>query len=222
MSTGSDCFDLCLEELEDHDEYIANLQEDEEIKREYDIERPNKFQSYFDDYKNDLESIFNLPGMHFIRYTHKKIKFSFRPSLVAEMVSAKLIFIISLKYRMGYWMVKREYVPVNYMWKICKLFYTTTSFTSHFRFTDDNIPIGIEEIWKVLCNWALNEDSFRKEKRKRYRRGEDVYIDEDDEELFLSETEVQDLHKRRSKIWKRMLPPPSDTLQRPRRKRRIQ
>ncbi|KAF5300990.1 hypothetical protein FQR65_LT19285 [Abscondita terminalis] len=190
-------------------DYVANVRQDDEEKRSYNIERPAKFEAYFENNKDDPNSIFNLPGVNFIRFTHKRIKFSFRPSSVAEMVSAKHIFIISLKYRMGYWMVKRDHVPANYKSKIYKLFDTTIFCTSHFRFTDENVDVAVQEIWKILCKWAFNDDIFRREKYKRYQNGEDVYLDEDDEELFLSETEVRDIRRRRSEIWKRMLPPQS-------------
>ncbi|KAB0792348.1 hypothetical protein PPYR_14307 [Photinus pyralis] len=193
-------------EVENYDEYLAKIGAEEEELRLYDLQRPHKFETYLERERNIADSIFNLPALKCLKFTHRKLKFAFTPSEVAQFVSKRLVFIISLKYRMGYWMVKRDYLPVNYKWRIYKLFYTSGR-PSHFRFTDENIVEAVHQMWKILCEWAAQDEEFRRRKRDRYRNGEDLFLDEHDEELFLSEGEVEELHRKRNAIWERMLPP---------------
>ncbi|KAF5300692.1 hypothetical protein FQA39_LY11054 [Lamprigera yunnana] len=208
MSSFSSSFDLCSAHSEDYDEFMEEIRLEEGEKRQNDEKRPQKFLSYFENQKNNENSIFNLPGVEFVKYSHKKIKFTFRPSRVADLVSARIVFVVSLKYRVRFWMVNHDYLPVNCKWNVYNIFFAEHRGTRYFRYGDDSVPDAICEIWRILYNWAQRDSDLREEKFCRYFMNEDVYIDEDDEELFLSEIEVEELKRKRDEIWKRMLPPP--------------
>ncbi|KAF2903838.1 hypothetical protein ILUMI_02336 [Ignelater luminosus] len=190
-------------------------EKEKEEARQTELERGKEFQEYYENNKDKENSIFNLKGINFIRFTSKRIKFSFQPCRVARLVCKRVMFFISLRYRKGSWLIKRDSIPANYKRRIYSLFYTNGSF----RFDDESIPYGIVEIWRILKTWAKSEDQFRKLKYQRYKAGEDVYIDTDDEDLFLSDTEIEELHRKREIIWNRMLPPDSEVPSRLRTRR---
>lgn len=129
-----------------------------EEARQTELEREEEFKDYYETNKDKDNSIFNLKGINFIRFTPKRIKFSFQPCRVARLVCKRVMFFVSLRYRKGSWLIKRDSIPANYKRKIYSLFYTNGSF----RFHDESIPYGIVEIWRILKSWAKCEDQFRK------------------------------------------------------------
>jgi len=204
MTSDSSYYETTYSEDERYEQYKREKQRQQiEEARRLDQEREQFFEDFYENNKNKKRSIFNLKGINFIKFTHKRIKFSFQPCRVARLVSTRVIFYITLRYRKKNWLLKRDSIPANYKLKIYSLFYTNGSFS----LTDDNIKEGIWEIWKILRKWAQKEHLLRQAKYQRYQNGEDVYLDKDDEDLFLSDTEIEELHEKREAIWERMLPP---------------
>ncbi|RZC35313.1 hypothetical protein BDFB_004310 [Asbolus verrucosus] len=150
----------------------------------------------------DLE-IFTLPGLKFHAFRHTKIKFSFEPSKISNLVVKSVIFYISLIYKGNNWRVKRDSLPGNYKWKIYKLFYNQT----FFAIDDENIFQVLMKIYEIMVTWTKNEENFRLDKFERYKKNEDVELDSDDEQLFLSENERVQIFQKKLKILRRMLPP---------------
>ncbi|XP_066148105.1 uncharacterized protein [Euwallacea fornicatus] len=149
--------------------------------------------------------VVNLPGLKMIKFTHKKIKFSFQPSLVYEHISKKYLFYCSLDYLDRYkkWIIKREPMP-------CKP--TCYAVTHGNIFIEDKLDQLFEVITKIyiwLRHWSEGEVRFRKQKYSHYKTGEIDYIEIDsiDEELYFSEAERQAISEKRQKVLQRMIPP---------------
>ncbi|XP_044258494.1 uncharacterized protein LOC123007323 [Tribolium madens] len=160
-------------------------------------------QKLFDDFAESNLEIFNLPGLKFHTFRHTKIKFSFHPASVTNFVIQNVKFYISLKYVNKYWRVKRDSLPSNFKWKIYSLFYNENTF----EIDDENILAILMKIYKLLVSWAQNEEQFRLDKFERYKKGEDVELDSDDEQFFLNQDERNERLAKKTKILRRMIPP---------------
>ncbi|KAJ8975640.1 hypothetical protein NQ317_013792 [Molorchus minor] len=184
---------------------FARKKKKEEKAREELIqqERKEEFENVFNEKSLD---IFKLPGLTFLKFTYLKIKFSFEPSRLRRYISKKVIFYCSLKYYKRYkiWNIRRDSFPVNYKRIMYQLFYTG----DYFRVTDDLLLNTVFKMYDLLIHWAKFEDRFRTEKFARYQQGDkDIFLDSDDEELFFNTEKRKELHRKRNKILKRMLPP---------------
>ncbi|KAJ3662688.1 hypothetical protein Zmor_007023 [Zophobas morio] len=157
----------------------------------------------FENYAKEDLPIFKLPGIKFHTFRHLKIKFSFEPSKITAFVNKNVKFFISLKYNGKYWRVKRSSFPLTCNRKIYPVFND-----QYFIVDDENILTAITKMYQFLVEWKDNEEEFRLEKYERYKKGEeDVELDSDDEQLFLSQNERVALYQKRIKVLKRMLPP---------------
>ncbi|XP_018324642.1 uncharacterized protein LOC108736644 [Agrilus planipennis] len=205
MSDWSDSspYQTTYSEEERIEEYLKKRKE-RRIKEYNEIEENRKtlFQTYYEAEIRKADSLFNQPGIAFIRFNHKKIKFSFTPCEVVDYVSCRVIFYVSLRYRNNHWLILRDTIPANYKMPVYKKFYKGNSFRS-----DDDIMKGIMYIYILLMEWAKEHSNFRLEKFKRYKSGEDVFLDSDDEEIFLSQEEISELHAKREAVLKRMVAP---------------
>jgi hypothetical protein len=193
--------------------YITTYSEDERIEKalreerrlrskkasDEDLVRKQTFESYF---HSDLR-IFTLPGLTFHAFRHLKIKFSFQPKAITNFVNQNVKFYVSLKYTGKYWRIRRDSLPANYKWKIYKMFYDKESFTIH----DENIFSALMKIYEILVVWSRRHEKFRLNKFERYKKGDDVELDSDDEELFLNQEDRITLYQKRVKVLRRMLPP---------------
>ncbi|XP_044255549.1 uncharacterized protein LOC123005719 [Tribolium madens] len=160
-------------------------------------------QKLFEDFAKSDSEIFDLPGVKFHRFRHTKIKFSFHPASFTNLVNPNVIFYISLKHVGTYWGVKRDSLPSNFKWRIYSLFYDENS-----EVNDDNILSTIMIIHERLKLWAQNEEEFRKDKFERYKKGdEDLELDSDDEQFFLTQDERNERLQKKVKILLRMIPP---------------
>ncbi|XP_030758067.1 uncharacterized protein LOC115883801 [Sitophilus oryzae] len=163
--------------------------------------RKDAFQTIFHQKK---EQIFSLPGVNFLKFTHRYIKFCFQPNLIYNGISQKYIFYCSLRYlkRYGKWILKREPMPAQPLYRkvIPSVF-----------IEDDIISLSmvICKVYEELKKWAKREIKIRRDKYERYRKGQITYIDIDltDEELYFSDDERQALHEKRITVLKRMIPP---------------
>lgn len=162
-----------------------------------DLKRKKVFEDMF---TNQDEHIFHLKGLTIINFNHNKVKCMFVPSKIVKYVSCKVVFYCTLIYLAKYnnWCIKRDSFPVNYKWQIYPLFY---------KVDDMSLLTVIEKIYSRLVLWSKREETFRLEKFKKCQNGEDVYLDSDDEELFLNGEERLKLHKKRAEVLNRMIPP---------------
>ncbi|XP_066256491.1 uncharacterized protein [Euwallacea similis] len=152
--------------------------------------------------------VVNLPGLKMIKFTHKKIKFSFQPSLVYEHINQKYLFYCSLEYLDRYkkWIIKREPMP-------CKP--TCYAVTHGNIFIEDKLDQLFEVIAKIyvwLKLWSEKEIKFRKQKYSRYKTGEVDYVEIDSvDELYFSDAERQAIFEKKQKVLQRMIPPVNAT-----------
>nr|XP_023027093.1 uncharacterized protein LOC111515084 [Leptinotarsa decemlineata] len=161
--------------------------------------------------------IFNLPALRITKFTSSKIRFRFEPSKISDHVSKKVIFHCSMEYYKEYsrWHIKRDSFPVNYKPRIYQLFFDN----NFFIIGDGNVVEVIFALDRILRDWTNREEEFRMEKFMRFQNGEleDLELDTDDEELFLDESQRIELHRKRTSILRRMLPPRDGKRQRRRR-----
>ncbi|KAJ8919918.1 hypothetical protein NQ315_006447 [Exocentrus adspersus] len=199
---------------DDSDVYQTTASQDERIEQqlrhEKDEERTSQVQleeerkeQFEEAFAEKEHEIFHLPGLTFLKFTHLKVRFYFEPSKVATRVSKKVKFYCTLKYykRYGFWNVRRNSIPFPYKKRIYPMFYRDGSVD------DDDLPTVILRIYIQLKAWAQKEEEYRIRKFERYQNGEDVFLDSDDEELFLTEEERRELHDKRMKVLQRMIPP---------------
>ncbi|CAG9761582.1 unnamed protein product [Ceutorhynchus assimilis] len=152
--------------------------------------------------------IFKIPAINIMKFTSKKIKFAFQPSLIYDNISKTYLFHCSLHYveRFRKWKIGREPMPAL---GICR------KVTNNYEYIKDNINnlySVVCKIYEELKKWSEDEIRFRKMRFQNYKSGKSSYldIDEVDEELYFSPEEIEALHEKRERIWQRMLPPPPE------------
>ncbi|VEN35469.1 unnamed protein product [Callosobruchus maculatus] len=101
------------------------------------------------------------------------------------------------------WMNKRDSFPSNYKRKIYSIF----NDGMYCLVSDEDVLPRITMIYKQLLIWASKYEKMKEEKYHKFKNGEDVELDEEDEELFLSAKEKYELTKKRNRILRRMVPP---------------
>ncbi|XP_076264806.1 uncharacterized protein LOC143198983 [Rhynchophorus ferrugineus] len=174
-------------------------------KRSFQSTEQDYRKQLFDDIRlNQNNIIFNLQGLNFMKFTHLKIKFSFQPNLIYEGISKKYIFYTSMKYlkKYGKWILSREPMPA-------KPLYRKVTHSVFIRDDIEDLTQVICRIYQELKKWSENDIKTRHLKFQNYKAGLISYVELDstDEELFLSENEIQTLHKKRVSVLRRMLPP---------------
>lgn len=122
----------------------------------------DQYENYFIDNINNKHSIFNWPGMYFIDFTNKKIKFSFTPSEVVAMVSKRVKFYCSIRFRNNRWTITRNSIPITCRTIIYNWFYNPLQKNI---ISLEDILAAIEFIYEQLLSWCAKEEMFRKEKK---------------------------------------------------------
>lgn len=123
-------------------------------------QREKEYEEYYYDNINKSNSIFQLPGMNIIDFTHEKVKFSFTPRQVVDLISKTVIFYCTIRYINKRWMIMRNTIPVN----IRPIIYS--------RFLEYNVNIvklnhivtTVQFVYDVLVNWSKNYKNFKKQK----------------------------------------------------------
>ncbi|KAL3288541.1 hypothetical protein HHI36_002981 [Cryptolaemus montrouzieri] len=145
--------------------------------------------------------------MHFYSFTHLKIKFGFNPSEVAY-VSKRIKFICILKYTGRFWTLGRNTIPANSKETIYEIFLKGVTIT------DKKILAAIDQIHSIFIEWSEEHERFRKRKFRKYEKGELEFfdLDSEDEELYLSQDQRDELRHKRERILNRMIPPKQKKL----------
>ncbi|XP_018567698.1 uncharacterized protein LOC108908229 isoform X2 [Anoplophora glabripennis] len=215
------------------DEYVTTASQDERIdenlrqekekeKSEQDLLESQRKEVFEEAFQEKIHEIFQLPGLTFLKFTHVKIKFCFEPCKVVTLVKKDVKFYCSLGYnkKFKFWSVRRDSFPVNYKLRIYNIFYG-----GPFSVTDETVQDAIYRTYIKLELWAKEEETYRQQKFLKYQNDEDVELDSDDEELFLTEDERKELQAKRERVLKRMVIPTDPKLlvlppERPRKKRK--
>lgn len=133
-----------------------------ETKEQNERERELDFQEYYNNYKEAPESVFNLDGINFLKFNHRKIKFIFVPSNITKYISKKSKFICILKYNINQWYIGNNTLPCN-----CKTsVYRKYCFNINYNITDENIIEVLCGIYEHLRVWCQEHETFRLDKRK--------------------------------------------------------
>ncbi|EFA13031.1 hypothetical protein TcasGA2_TC010561 [Tribolium castaneum] len=193
--------------------YATTYSEDERIEKALQakrrklaqLEHANSLgrQKTFGQFAESELDIFRLTGLKFHTFRHSKIKFSFHPASVTNFVNQNVRFYVSLKYAGRHWRLKRDSLPANFKWKIYSLFYSR----NFFEIDDENILATLLKIYELLVLWTQKEEQYRVDKFQRFKEGEDVELDSDDEQFFLSQSERNERLYKKTKILRRMIPP---------------
>ncbi|KAI4471738.1 chloride channel protein [Holotrichia oblita] len=204
--------------MDSDSDYITTYSADERIAKYLELQRLNElelngqndeerrliFEKYYDENCDDEDSILRRPGLYFVTFRHTKIKFKFQPSEIVW-TNRNIFFYCSLRYRRNNWVLKRDTLPANCKGKIYNLFYKHQSFS----IDDSNIMNLLLNMYEILVNWSKEHEEFRLKRYDEYQKGLDIYLYKDEEELFLTEAEIKDLHRKRNRILRRMLVPTS-------------
>ncbi|GJQ76873.1 hypothetical protein Trydic_g15079 [Trypoxylus dichotomus] len=175
----------------------------EEQTKEEDEERRVLYEQYFEDERDAKGSIFQLDGLTFIRFRHTKIKFTFEPSKVVW-TNRDIIFYCSLYYRHSHWYLRRDTFPVDRKYIIYKLLERNGEYAF---INDDNIILFLRVLYNILIRWSAKHEEFRRQRYREFQDGVDITLYPDEEMLFLTEGEIEELHRKRDAILRRMLPP---------------
>ncbi|XP_022905271.1 uncharacterized protein [Onthophagus taurus] len=168
------------------------------LKSKLDNERKREryFKEYYELEKGVEESIFNYPGLYFLEFNHKKIKFRFTPSQVVENIGKNDKFYCSLWYKYNKWSIKRNSFPSDCKATISNLFVAIN---------DSKVLNIINSIYEVLLKWSNDYKRLLQERFERYLDGdEDIVLDSMEEELFLDKKEIEEIHRKRNVILERM------------------
>lgn len=93
--------------------YFYFIEKQQREKAALDVSREQDYENYYYDNVNKTGTIFTLKGMQIITFTHKKIKFSFKPRKVIDLISSKVVFYCSIRHIHGRWMIMRNSLAVN-------------------------------------------------------------------------------------------------------------
>lgn len=129
----------------------------EKLERQEQI-REEEYDNYYYQHVNHPDSIFELRGMHFIDFTHKKIKFRFTPSECTNFVCKHVKFYCTLRFYRRHWWIKKNSIPVTYRKRIYdrhKLLQNSTL---------AEVLFLIKLIYENLIEWTREEEIFRKNK----------------------------------------------------------
>nr|CAI5857850.1 unnamed protein product [Callosobruchus analis] len=100
-------------------------------------------------------------------------------------------------------MIKRDSFPSNCKQSIYRLF----NDGNYCLISDEDILPRIIIIYRHLLIWASKYEKIKEEKYRKFKNGENVELDEEDEELFLTAKERHELRQKRERILRRMIPP---------------
>lgn len=134
-----------------------HLKEMEHEALRKDEARQKRFEKF---YKLRKSPIFRLPGLSFLTFHHKKIKFRFVPHQVSErvFVSKKSKFYCSLKHgEWGEWLIKRDSFPIS----VKGIVYHEFHKKEDFAFYDDNVEEAVIMLYQYLCRWTKEESTYR-------------------------------------------------------------
>nr|CAH7729594.1 unnamed protein product [Callosobruchus chinensis] len=101
------------------------------------------------------------------------------------------------------WMIKQDSFPSNCKQRIYSIF----NDGKYCLISDEDILPRIMMIYKHLLIWSSKYEKMKEEKYRKFKNGENVELDEEDEELFLSTKERNELKEKRERILRRMIPP---------------
>lgn len=126
--------------------------QDEEQRKIYELNKIRRrriyFENYYDHNINVNDSIFKLKGFECVTFAYKLIKFKIKPCLLADYVSAKLLYSIVLKYKRNHWYMSRfSTLPLDlkrsfYRW-FCKI-----------NIDDRDIEILIKLCHEKVVEWS--------------------------------------------------------------------
>nr|XP_022900567.1 uncharacterized protein LOC111413726 [Onthophagus taurus] len=169
------------------------------MESEREQKRERFFEEYYELEKGNKESFFNFPGLFFLDFNHKKIKFRFTPSQVVENIGKNRKYYCSLWYRYNKWSIKYDSLPCDCKRPISNLFGATN---------DVKMLKIIHSIYDILVKWSNDFQRLTIERFERYRAGDsDIVLDTTEEELFLDKKEIEEIHRERNIILERMKNP---------------
>lgn len=186
----------------------------EEYKKAEEKERKEKFQALYnkrkafieqqvEEYLQDPHSIFHKKCVNFKQFTCERIRFTFTPSKLTRYVSKRHVFVFTVKWKKlgNYWAAGKCLLPLDWEMKIYKPTFDSPGIR------DENVMGYLTFVYDTLYAYTKQRKRWQKKREKMYRRGEEICLNRDDEEIILSEEERRELYAKREAILKRMLQP---------------
>lgn len=143
------------------------------------------------------------PGWKFHSFSHEKIKFSFTPGDITDLINKNIQFFCILKYNNLFWRLGKHSLPSNLMPVFTDLFYKEN------YISDANLETYLDQLYDKFYEWTENEQQDKMKRYKKFTEGviSDMDLFSDEQDIFLEEEDKQELLRKREKILSRMIPP---------------